>query len=251
MNLLPGLRELRAPLAAGYLWLIWTWLCLSELGWIPSKRPAGDDLVARVWDIGEGIGKAALFAILTFLAYLIGTFFETDVNGTRIQWLGRFVVGRRWMYDERGPVLTTPRFRSGLKTLEHEFEWDPFIPHIVRRGRSLSRELSIVINSFSPQATTDLMQALIEKQLEFILVIAGLGSRKLRQSPQDAVEAQSSRGAPKGLKPGEFTRLVQRYRVLALIIDETPQLASRLLVKTENCTAAMTGSWRRRRFGWV
>jgi hypothetical protein len=31
MNLLPGLRELRAPLVSGYLWLISAWLLLGHL----------------------------------------------------------------------------------------------------------------------------------------------------------------------------------------------------------------------------
>ena len=48
MNLLPGLRELRAPLAAGYLWIITAFLWLSEWGRLPTSRPAGDG-----WDAKE------------------------------------------------------------------------------------------------------------------------------------------------------------------------------------------------------
>ena len=52
MNLLPGLRELRAPLASGYLCLASLRLVLSREGWVPVKRPPGNGEVARLWDLG-------------------------------------------------------------------------------------------------------------------------------------------------------------------------------------------------------
>jgi hypothetical protein len=64
LNLLPGLRELRAPLAAGYIWLFAAWLAFN--GDIPE--PAG---AANFFDQFEALGAAAA---LTFAAYLIGSF---------------------------------------------------------------------------------------------------------------------------------------------------------------------------------
>jgi hypothetical protein len=64
LNLLPGLRELRAPLAAGFLWLFAAWLAFE--GAIPE--PAG---APEFFDQFEAVGAAAA---LTFAAYLVGSF---------------------------------------------------------------------------------------------------------------------------------------------------------------------------------
>ena len=70
LNLLPGLRELRAPLAAGYLWLFAAWLAFD--GDVPE--PAG---ASEFFEQFKGLGAAAA---LTFAAYLIGSFL-TDLFG--------------------------------------------------------------------------------------------------------------------------------------------------------------------------
>lgn len=75
LNLLPGLRELRAPLAAGYLWLFAGWLALH--GHVPQVEGA-----KSFFDEFKGVGSAAA---LTFAAYLIGSFL-TDLFG--IVWGG-------------------------------------------------------------------------------------------------------------------------------------------------------------------
>jgi hypothetical protein len=81
MNLLPGLRELRAPLVSGYLWLISAWLFLGRMEWLPTERPPGNGEVARLWDLGGTLGKTVVLAAVTFLAYLIGSFFEINPDG--------------------------------------------------------------------------------------------------------------------------------------------------------------------------
>src|SRR5260370_42274600 len=74
-SLLPGLRELRTPLATGYLWLANIWLMV---GWkLPSKKPANGP-IAAFWDLGTLTGKAAVLAVISFAAYMIGTFVEVD-----------------------------------------------------------------------------------------------------------------------------------------------------------------------------
>jgi hypothetical protein len=66
LNILPGLRELRAPLAAGYLWLVVGWLALGDSISFPDE--AHDFL-----DQFSGLGEAAA---LTFGAYIVGSFFS-------------------------------------------------------------------------------------------------------------------------------------------------------------------------------
>ena len=97
MNLLPGLRDLRAPLAAGYLWLAGLWLSLTHASWthaswLPSKRPPGNGEVARLWDLGGALGKTLVLAAVTFIAYLIGSFLEITPDGRVAEYLAPIVL---------------------------------------------------------------------------------------------------------------------------------------------------------------
>jgi hypothetical protein len=88
-SVLPGIRELRTPLATGYLWLLNVWLLFGEH--LPHSRP-GDDMLARLWDAGEYGGKAAQLIGLSFAAYLVGAFVEVDPlllweHGGRPRWI--------------------------------------------------------------------------------------------------------------------------------------------------------------------
>lgn len=68
-SLLPGIRELRAPLAAGYVWLLGLWLTLRATP-VPTDFSTGiyRDLV----DLANWAGKPAVFAASAFVAYLTG-----------------------------------------------------------------------------------------------------------------------------------------------------------------------------------
>jgi hypothetical protein len=71
LNLLPGLRELRAPLAAGYLWLLAGWLVLGgSIDW--------PDEVEDFLDQFSSLGEAAA---LTFAAYVVGSFLTDLLAG--------------------------------------------------------------------------------------------------------------------------------------------------------------------------
>ncbi len=67
--LLPGLRDLRAPVAAGYLWLFGLWLVFAP-HLEPSAHPTG--VVHDVVTLGNAAGRAAVTAAVTFAAYLVG-----------------------------------------------------------------------------------------------------------------------------------------------------------------------------------
>lgn len=73
VNLLPGLRDLRAPLASGYLWLLTGWLVFAQL--IP---PAGGatGIWKDIYRLGEGVGRSGILAAATFAAYIVGIFNE-------------------------------------------------------------------------------------------------------------------------------------------------------------------------------
>jgi len=68
-SLLPGLREVRAPLAAGYLWLVT--LATLLVDGVPLT-PARGSVVEKVYALSSWLGSAPLLAVVSFLAYLTG-----------------------------------------------------------------------------------------------------------------------------------------------------------------------------------
>lgn len=68
-SLLPGLRDLRVPLAAGFLWLLVLWQMFYQI--IPTEKLAVG-LVAEIYRLTSAFGPAALTAGISFVAYLIG-----------------------------------------------------------------------------------------------------------------------------------------------------------------------------------
>lgn len=65
---LPGFRDLRAPLTAGYLWLVLLWLVLKpDIATRPKNEIAG-----AVWDLGHTVGPIWVGLAAGITAYLIG-----------------------------------------------------------------------------------------------------------------------------------------------------------------------------------
>lgn len=72
VSLLPGLRELRTPLAVGYLWLIWFWLLVGEpVPMKPEDAPTGS--FHSIYLLGSVLGASVVLACISFVAYLFGT----------------------------------------------------------------------------------------------------------------------------------------------------------------------------------
>lgn len=74
-SILPGLRDVRTPLACGYMWLVAAWLAFADH--LPRTRPSAG-IAASIWDLGGHVGKVAVLAAVTFAAYLIGAVLEFD-----------------------------------------------------------------------------------------------------------------------------------------------------------------------------
>ena len=68
--LLPGLRELRTPLAVGYLWLLLLYLATRDA--IPDAANA-KGIWAAVYELIDLLGAGVGLAALTFTAYLLGS----------------------------------------------------------------------------------------------------------------------------------------------------------------------------------
>jgi hypothetical protein len=77
-SLLPGLRDLRAPLAAGYLWLLFAWLLLHDR--IEEWRADDEGIAADLLSTVDGLGPGGRVVAVSFLAYVIGSLALTGIE---------------------------------------------------------------------------------------------------------------------------------------------------------------------------
>ncbi|HEX6153070.1 MAG TPA: hypothetical protein VFZ19_06050 [Solirubrobacterales bacterium] len=77
-NLLPGLREIRAPLIAGYLWLIAAWFALEPL--FPDDEPSSG-IVASAIALHAAVPPLGVAVASTVVAFLIGSLSEALLAG--------------------------------------------------------------------------------------------------------------------------------------------------------------------------
>ena len=87
-SLLPGLRDLRVPLSAGFMWLAVLWLAFYPF--LPSRSEA-TGLLAEVYRLLGYFGLAGLTATLTFVAYLLGILVVMVVS---------LLIGERLLLDQ-------------------------------------------------------------------------------------------------------------------------------------------------------
>ncbi|GAB2447599.1 hypothetical protein HD599_001633 [Conyzicola lurida] len=124
-SLLPGFRDLRVPLATGFLWLVVVWLATYPV--IPTLDEASG-LAEEVYRILGALGPAALVAVLSFVAYIIGVLLVRP--GTAIvQFLLRV-------------VPTSGRRLSMASSIESRQLARKVALNMVRAGVSLPPELS-------------------------------------------------------------------------------------------------------------
>jgi hypothetical protein len=94
-SLLPGFREVRAPLVAGLAWLTvaWLWIDLPSRASAKARGGVKQDLL----ELGDAAGRPGLVAAALLGAYLIGSLAEAG---------RRWLIGRRWLrmwLDDRRP----------------------------------------------------------------------------------------------------------------------------------------------------
>lgn len=71
-QILPALRQVRAPLVGGYLWLLAAWLHWSES--VPAAGSRGDDRYWRAMErLSSQLGAAGTLAAVSIAAYLVGS----------------------------------------------------------------------------------------------------------------------------------------------------------------------------------
>ena len=106
-NLLPGLREIRAPLISGYVWLTFFFLALHED--LPSAGSPGS-VLNPLFEIGESLTTGGLIAVTGVAAYLVGSAMQE-------LWkvLGRVLSPGRPFYGEAG-TRTSASGRRDVKS---------------------------------------------------------------------------------------------------------------------------------------
>ncbi|WP_410616469.1 hypothetical protein [Amycolatopsis sp. lyj-109] len=119
-SLLPGVREVRTPVASGFAWLLVGWLAIADH--LPRSRPA-QHVFATLWELGSYVGKGGLLVVVSFAAYLLGAFLEVDPmhlweHGGRPQWINRLRdLARRGRFDRTGVYPLSGQTQRDL----HEF----------------------------------------------------------------------------------------------------------------------------------
>jgi len=104
-NLLPGLREIRAPVVSGYLWLIFLFLALHSA--LPSRGDAGP-AIQPIFDLGDRLSVLGLATVTGVAAYLIGSVMQELLKS-----MGRRFAPSKPLYAEPG-IHTTERGRRVL-----------------------------------------------------------------------------------------------------------------------------------------
>jgi len=113
-SLLPGLRNIRAPLAAGYVLLLAAWLWLVP---ILSPLPTESGVVADLYSLYTAASRAVAIAAMTFAAYLIG------VVSIELTQLGFLIINAAiWIAYLLLPAQIKPALRRFAATA---FPWLP------------------------------------------------------------------------------------------------------------------------------
>ena len=106
-GLLPGLRELRAPLSAGFLWLLALWFASEPLLPAASESSGAFASAYRLSDVVSAVG---LGAALAFAAYLLGSLSVFVFSGVLRSLMSTSESPSRWRVD-----TLTPRARRCLR----------------------------------------------------------------------------------------------------------------------------------------
>ncbi len=77
-SVLPGLRDVRGPLASGYLWLITIWLGVASR--LPDAN-TDSGVIGDFYDLSGVVSAVGVAVILSFGAYLVGAMTEGLTNG--------------------------------------------------------------------------------------------------------------------------------------------------------------------------
>jgi hypothetical protein len=138
-NLLPGLRDLRTPLAVGYLWLSALWLLVHAH--IPRSIAEASGPLRSFYELGSFVGNAAVLAALSFIAYLLGSLLLVRISP------------RAYVFAENEPFT-----KGSIEPAPIPTSNTGIISFILGsyRGKSLYRQLSTFVEARLREAAEDL-----------------------------------------------------------------------------------------------
>ena len=92
-SLLPGLRDVRTPLAVGFLWFFTIWLFFGDR--LLEQLPADSPVRTNLLDLSNFFGTGAVLTALSFAAYLFGAVVILDTGSLPIRLAERWIALRR------------------------------------------------------------------------------------------------------------------------------------------------------------
>jgi hypothetical protein len=111
-NLLPGLRELRAPLAAGYCWLIACWILFEPS--LPTQAPAVG-VMASLYRLAAQLSPIGQVVVASVAAYVVGS-----ISLTLFEWPLRQLFSKRVSPANSRWNAFTPQAASAIARLADE-----------------------------------------------------------------------------------------------------------------------------------
>jgi hypothetical protein len=169
-SLLPGLRDLRAPLAAGYIWLLNIWLLFGDD--IPSQEEASGAFES-LYRLGKFVPQLGKGIAISFVAYLIGALSQSASNSLLGGWrrfIDRVIDAqnpRSWLMRgggggwlrilwrrtvSRDQTVISPRFNRGV----HQYA-----SHIRRRINDAAQKSRLSLVEILPMMSEDLRRRLL------------------------------------------------------------------------------------------
>jgi hypothetical protein len=138
-SLLPGLRDLRSPLAAGYLWLAAGWLYFAPR--LPASVNDVSGALKDIYRVIDASGPVAVGAGVTFVAYMLGIL-STGLLNASVRYIFYFTIGLI-LFLPAGLLLgliSQVLDRLFSSTEEHDYVTDRLSFLMERIQRKFSRE---------------------------------------------------------------------------------------------------------------
>jgi hypothetical protein len=191
-SLLPGLRDLRAPLAAGYLWLAAGWLFFAPR--LPASVNDAHGVLKDIYRVVDASSPVAVAAGVSFIAYMLGILSTGLLKRERVRGVVVWPIQLPLMVlhsfvESRWGKRIRDRWPS-LQDKLQEVVWrydDLFVLPTIRRAELL------VLRKLADRAMTDsqylrsLIQELGEEDEEYIKGVREVISIYTGGTPEEAI----------------------------------------------------------------
>jgi tetrahydromethanopterin S-methyltransferase subunit F len=117
-SLLPGLRDVRTPLATGYIYAAFGWIAWGSL--LPGSTDDASGLLQRIYTLASTLGPPTMLAIGSFAAFLVGSVLTIDLRNDLAIGILRTLraIPRADIYDVRNAQY----IRERLREIEREID---------------------------------------------------------------------------------------------------------------------------------